>query len=355
MARAIRSLHGDPGRAAVIGAGAFGRFCIDSYRSSGDIDVLGVADPDTAALSLVEAPEARLLADWRVVMADDAVEVVHVATPPWLRSDVIDAALSAGKSVFCEKPLALTLREADEMIAAAGRQGVALGVNYVMRHLPAYKLLERLASSRLLGRPRSLSFHNFAQHVPPDHWFWDEERSGGILVEHAVHFFDVYARVMGTTVEASGSAPRPEAVDVLLRHADGGLSRHYHEFAFPKEVEHAAGTTMFEKGHVVIEGWIPTRLWGAGMTPNDGMLAVLREFGAGVTTSAEVVHFSLDFPDREDTYRKAIVAGMRDVVHRHRDPHHQMEVTPQDARASLAVALACRTAIQKGTVVPAEA
>ena len=108
-----------PGRVALVGAGAFGRFCIGAYGKSSDLEVVAVADPAPHALELVTAPSARLRSDWRAVVDDPQVEVVHLATPPHLRGEIVFAALQAGKSVFCEKPLALSLHEADAMIRAA--------------------------------------------------------------------------------------------------------------------------------------------------------------------------------------------------------------------------------------------
>lgn len=313
-----------------------------------DLRIVAVAEPDAAVLTQVKAPGARLVHDWRELVDDDAIEVLHVATPPYLRSDVIESAFAAGKSIFCEKPLALSLREADRMIQDAERRKVTLGVNYVMRHLPAYHLLDKLATSGLLGLARSVSFHNFAQHVPLDHWFWDERRSGGILVEHGVHFFDAYSRVAGRASEVWADAPRRESVDVRVLYAGGAVGRFYHEFDFPREVENAAGITMFERGYVTIEGWIPTRLTGAALAPREDLLALGGATDISVIGEHGPAHFSVGYPDREGSYRAAIVAGMRDVIRRHRDPAYEMVVTARDARESLALALAARDAIRRG-------
>src|SRR6516164_7546701 len=112
-----------PGRIAVVGAGPFGRFTIESYAASRDLSVLAVADRDESALRAVPVSGLNLTTDWRTVLSDERVEVVHVATPPFVRGSVVDAALTAGKSVFCEKPLALTIAEADGMIEEAEHVG----------------------------------------------------------------------------------------------------------------------------------------------------------------------------------------------------------------------------------------
>lgn len=332
------------GRIAVIGAGGFGRFCIDAYREASDFDVVAVADPDPSALARVQGPVGRFSMDWEEVVHDDAVEVVHIATPPHLRLRIMAAAFAARKSVFCEKPLALTLEEADALIAGARHAGVILGIDYVMRHLGAYRGLEALVTSGLLGKLRTISFQNFAQIVPADHWFWDRRRSGGILVEHGVHFFDAYSRIAGPPEEVRGYALRREAVDAGVRYRGGAIGRFYHEFAFPYEIERTTGIAGFERGYIEIEGWIPTRLHGSALAPREAIENIL----PGATQREEVTSFDVVFPDRDQQYRQAICAGMRDVVHAHRDPAHRLTVSPADARESLRLALEAQAAIDSG-------
>lgn len=334
-----------PGRVALVGAGAFGRFCIDAYNRSSDLEVVAVADPLPDALAQVHARSARLEPDWRAVIEDREVEVVHLATPPYLRGDIVFAALEAGKSVFCEKPLALSLDEADAMIRASQRSGTALGVNYVMRFQPAYRLLEALAGSGIMGTLRTISFQNFAQALSPDHWFWDRALSGGIFVEHGVHFFDAYARVAGAASSVIGGIPRMEAVDASVSYASGGCGRFYHEFSFPREVERTLGISFFERGNVEIEGWIPTRLHGAVLTPPTGFPETLVPGFTLITLQEDTTtRFQLDFPHRQGNYESGVVSGMRDVVRKHRDPGYPMTVPIEDARASLALGIACQEA-----------
>jgi predicted dehydrogenase len=337
------------GRIAVVGAGAFGRFCIDAYRAAGDLSLLAVADPDDRALEAVHAPGAKCVTDWHDVVVMPEVEVVHVATPPWLREEAVTAALLAGKSVFCEKPLALTLEGVDSMVDVAARSGVALGVNYVMRHHPAYHFLYALATSGLFGTMRSISFQNFAQTVPAGHWFWDLRRSGGILVEHGVHFFDAYGHIAGAPATVQADTPRREAVQVTVQYEGGAIGRYYHEFSFPRAVERALGIVFFERGYVEIQGWIPQRLAGEVLAPEAAIREIADTVGVAVTThEGEATSFSAEWEDRSGSYAACIVAGMRDVIRRHRDPAHPMEVPPQDARSSLQLALAAQRAIATG-------
>jgi predicted dehydrogenase len=244
-----------------------------------------------------------------------------------------------------KKPLALTLVEADEIIAHAPTTGTALGVNYVMRHHPAYEVLYQIASTGLFGALRTISFQNFAQYVPPSHWFWDRAQSGGILVEHGVHFFDAFELLAGGPTQVWGHIPRRDAVEVSLGHDTGVLTRYYHEFAFPKEVERATGTIFFEHGFLELDGWIPERIYGRATGPSSRMNGVLQRLSYPVSVRGkEVTVLEATFGDREASYQAAIVTGMRDLIARHRDPAHRMKVTAEQGRASLAVAIAAQQA-----------
>jgi predicted dehydrogenase len=335
---------------AVAGAGGFGQFCLQAYRQSGDISVAAVADPNLAGTAPRTHPELSITADWRSFLDVPTIEVIHLATPPSLRAEIAVPALQAGKSVFCEKPLALSLREADEILDAALRTGGSIGVDYVLRHHPAFELVARLSASGLFGPLRTFSLQNFAQVLPADHWMWDTEKSGGILVEHGVHFFDAYGQIAGAPAEVWGSAPRKEAVQVTVQYASGALGHYYHEFAWPLTVERTHGILFFQHGHVEIDGWIPERLHGRVEAPAAALEAVARPLcpSIDVRDDSGAVAFHVRFPDRRTAYESAIVDGMRDLIAKHRGPSHRMAVSAHDARDSLALALGARRAVETG-------
>ena len=129
------------------------------------------------------------------LLNDPRVELVAIATPPAGHAELTLAALRGGRHVFCEPPLATTLEDATEVLAAAaGPDAPRLTVDHVLRRNPLYALLGRLGQA-VLGPPRRFALENLAsdEHLGRDHWFWDREVSGGIQVEHGVHFFDTAA------------------------------------------------------------------------------------------------------------------------------------------------------------------
>jgi predicted dehydrogenase len=197
---------------------------------------------------------------------------------------------------------------------------------------------------------RTFSLQNFAQLLPGDHWMWDTEKSGGILVEHGVHFFDAYGQLAGAPEEVWGSAPRKEAVQVTVRYVSGAIGRYYHEFAWPQQVERTHGIMFFEHGYVEIDGWIPERVHGRVDAPAAALEAVvgLRCPSVEVREDSGAISFDVRFPDRQAAYQSAIVEGMRDLIAKHRDPRHRMVVSEHDARDSLSLALGARRAVETG-------
>jgi predicted dehydrogenase len=344
-------MNDSAGRVALIGAGGFGVFCLEAYRRAGDIDVVAIADPRSAGRSFPSFPDVVVTHDWHDLLADPSIEVIHIATPPSLRGDVAIPALSAGKSVFVEKPLALSLDEADAMLAEAERSGQTIGIDYVMRHHPAFDLLERLASSGLLGAVKTISLGNFAQSLPNDHWMWDPSISGGILVEHGVHFFDAYGRIAGAATSVRAVSPRREAIDVNVDYEAGVFARFFHEFGYPQQVERTAAVVGFERGTIEIDGWIPERLHGAVLTHRTHIEAFCVGLESHVAEEGDVVRLDVRFGDRGRAYGDAIVAGMHDVITRHRDRSYRMRVSSDNARESLAVALAGQQAARTGLAV----
>jgi predicted dehydrogenase len=145
----------------LIGTGFMGKAHALAYRSvravMGDV-------PGVRLVALAEMPEAkavemaaqfgfaRATSDWRDLVADPGVQVVSITTPNGLHREIAVAALAAGKHVWCEKPMALTLEDAKAMEAAARQAGrkTQLGYNYISN--PAFMHACRLVAGGEIGR-----------------------------------------------------------------------------------------------------------------------------------------------------------------------------------------------------------
>src|SRR4029078_4527158 len=151
------------------------------------------------------------------------------------------AALEAGKHVICEKPLAMTVAQADELLALARDRKLLCIANLMQRYNPLFDAVARVVESRVLGECLHGWFENYAsdEGLGAEHWFWDREKSGGIFIEHGVHFFDLFEGWLGPgDVVAAQRSLRPgsgveEMVQCTVRHAGGALVNFHHGFTQP--------------------------------------------------------------------------------------------------------------------------
>ena len=137
------------------------------------------------------------LTDFRELADRPDVDVVCIAAPNALHRDITVAAAAAGKHVICEKPLARTLREADEMISACAAAGVLLMYAEEICFAPKYVRAKELADEGALGEVYLV--RQTEQHYGPhSDWFWDPEQSGGgVLMDMGCHGIEFARWVLG--------------------------------------------------------------------------------------------------------------------------------------------------------------
>lgn len=126
-----------PLKAAVIGAGAFGRHHATKYRGLEDIELVGIADPSAEARkSATAAHGVPAFADWRELLGK--VDLVSVASPAVTHAEIVRAFLNAGAHVLVEKPIATSIEEADALITLAEGMGRILTVGHQERFVFAH-------------------------------------------------------------------------------------------------------------------------------------------------------------------------------------------------------------------------
>ena len=252
----------------LIGCGMFGQFCLRQYTSMDGLRPVAAAD--------VQPEAARAVADRFGVEACDSpetllerddVDIVHIATPPFTHKDIVMAALRAGKHVLCEKPLAIDLDDAREMVEVAREAGRVLALNLIMRYNPISETVKHIIDKRLLGEPLHGFFENYAKDepLPPDHWFWQRDKSGGIFIEHGIHFFDLFAWWLGPgRVVSAQETLRPdtaivEQVNCTASYGDV-LVNFYHGFHQAARMDRQEMRLLFERGTVRLFEWVPTQI-----------------------------------------------------------------------------------------------
>ncbi len=170
------------------------------------------------------------------------VDIVDICTPTHLHYEMVLKAAAAGKHIVCEKPLARSVEQGQEMIQACRKAGVKLFVAHVVRFFPEYSLAKANVEQGKIGRPGiiRLSRGSYRPKKPVGNWFLDEEKSGGIMLDLMIHDFD-YARWVGGEVESVyarkvSTHHSGAAIDygmAILKHSSGALSHISGAWAYP--------------------------------------------------------------------------------------------------------------------------
>lgn len=280
----------------LIGAGAFARgVLVPAFRAAGFERLVSVAS--ASGLSAVRLAERvgfeHAAASADAVIDDPDVAVVVIATPHDTHAALTAAALRAGKHVFCEKPLALTDAELDEVEDAWKGSGCELFVGFNRRCSPAVIEAGRLLAT--IRAPSVIDYRVNAGAIAPGHWYGDR-RQGGRLLGEVCHFVDTCATIAGGSIAnvaafAGGDSEAIVGDDavVALRFANGSLATITYasggSSATPKE-----NVQVLSGGHtLVIDDYRSLTLDGSTVWsgPQDkGHRALVAEFTAAVEGSA---------------------------------------------------------------------
>ena len=206
-----------------------------------DAELVGFcAETTQEAGGLAQGYEARVYPDYAALLND--VDVIDVCTPTHLHHEMVVQAAAAGKHVICEKPLARTLSQARDMIRVCRTAGVKLFVAHVVRFFPEYALAKVQIDQGKIGRPGvvRLTRASYRPKKPSGNWFFDFEKSGGMMLDLMIHDFD-YARWISGEIESvyakNVSTVHPESATeygiAILKHTSGALSHVAGGWAYP--------------------------------------------------------------------------------------------------------------------------
>jgi len=218
----------------LIGCGFIGRFHSRAIRGLirlGLIDARYVAVCDRIeerARTFAETAEVpTATTDPFAVIDSPEIDVVYVCVPTAGHKELVLRAAERGKHVFCEKPLATTLADVEEMVSAVRSAGIKAGVGLVLRHSPTITVLKSLTEDAGLGRLMAIVFRDdqffpIEGHYGSD-WRKDHRQVGsGTLLEHSIHDVDVLRWLAGDVRSLRGSvsnfAGHERVEDLALAH-----------------------------------------------------------------------------------------------------------------------------------------
>ena len=182
----------NPTNVCLVGAGRAGQVHAESLlRHIPEGKLAALVDPDNTAL---EKTGARFGVDARFNCLDEALDgasfdAVIITTPTYTHRELATKAAQRGKHVFCEKPMALTIEECDDMIAAAGKNGVHLQLGFMRRFDPDFQAAMSRIEAGEIGRPMLIKSLTHGPGLPPA-WARDLQMSNGMLAEVNSHDWD---------------------------------------------------------------------------------------------------------------------------------------------------------------------
>lgn len=190
-------------KVAILGAGIGGQHLSALLNLADRFQVTAICDLDAGRADALTAAQDGIRTETEIakIMADPAIDVVDICLPPHLHFPVAMEAIAAGKNVVCEKPLAGSLREADQLIAAARANGCAFSPVFQYRYGLAMAQLDALIAAGLAGRAFAATVETHwdrdaAYYAVPWRGTWQGERGGAVL-SHAIHNHDLICRILG--------------------------------------------------------------------------------------------------------------------------------------------------------------
>ena len=221
--------------AAIVGLGRWGKNFVESvqYQSERIRFARGVDKAPANVRDFAAKHDLPLSSDLSEVLSDPAIRAVVVVTPHSLHRPMLEAVARAGKHVFCEKPLALNMRDAQAMIEACARAGVVLGVGHNRRLWPSMQALKRIAASGELGEVLHIEGHFSNQHSDNTAGTWRDspaESPGGGMTGAGLHILDAFTNVIGpmrrirAQLLVRKAPPVPRDVATLLVEFENGVS-----------------------------------------------------------------------------------------------------------------------------------
>ncbi len=188
-------------RVGVIGLGAIGQNLIKAFAANAEVQVTAVCDVDAALVETTAGPlAASAWTDHRRMLDEAALDLVYVAVPPRHHHAIALDVIAAGRHILCEKPLALTLSEAQDLQRAAQARGVIHALNLPLHGNPGIETFQRLVQAGGLGTLRraelTLVFPQWPRGWQQNPWIGGREQ-GGPIREVGPHLLHVILTTLG--------------------------------------------------------------------------------------------------------------------------------------------------------------
>jgi 1,5-anhydro-D-fructose reductase (1,5-anhydro-D-mannitol-forming) len=184
-------------------------------QSNSRVEAVFSSNADRAKAYAAENKIPKAYDNLKTLLDDPEIDVVYISTTNDLHRDQALAAAAAGKHILCEKPLALSLDDARQMLKAAQTANVVFGTNHHLRNAITHRTLRKLVKEGAIGKPLAARVYH-AVYLPPRLQGWRltrPEAGGGVILDITVHDADTLRFVLDSEVD-----------DVIARSATQGLA-----------------------------------------------------------------------------------------------------------------------------------
>ncbi len=319
----------------VIGAGRIGKIhATNLARECPNAKLVAIADvaEDAARKLAAEFGVTNVFTDYLRLVENREVQAVVIATPTLIKPQIVKFACEAGKHIFCEKPIATALHEAEQVVKSSQKSPAKFQVGYQRRFDPLHVKIKRAIESGEIGNVVLVKSNTRDPAPNPSQWP-DLKNSGGIFVDSASHDYDVVRWLCSSEVsrvEADGSPrslPDQHTVVTNLSMANGMLAQ-------------VDASRMSSYGYDVRVEVLGTK--GAIFTKPDGAsdLRILK----GPQEALLTYNW---YPDRfREAYRLEMESFLDCIV-----KDGESKVTALDGKAAVEIAAAARKSMQEGKSV----
>lgn len=295
-----RAKRGDMLEICQFGAGRIGQIHAGNVAANGRARLRYIVDVNPAAAAALAAKHGAGTATTEAALADPAVKAVLIASSTDTHADLIEAAARAGKAIFCEKPIDLSLARVDACVQAVKRAGVPFFVGFNRRFDPNFAALRAALRQNAIGRVETITIISRDPAPPPAAFI---ATSGGLFRDMMIHDFDmahwllgqlpveVFAYASCLVDPAFTAAGDVDTAVVVMKTADGTLCQISNSrravYGYDQRIEVFGAGGMLQAGNVT-----PTTVsrWGADGVVAEKPLPFFLERYAGAYR-AELDHF----------------------------------------------------------------
>jgi len=273
----VNSASQGPVRVALVGLGWWGRKMVSVLRGAdADLNMVCAVEPDPNGAAFAAEHGLDLLTDYDAALARSDVEAVILATPHKLHGAQIEAAVAAGKHVFCEKPLAMTRVGAERAVSLCREAGLVLGMGHERRFEPPLAALLDDAASGRLGRILQIEAnfsHDRFLALDRSNWRLDASQAPAAgMTATGIHLTDLSVKLMGAASNVrvaceslASDFAQGDTLSAHIRFRNGGTAYVSATLATPFISRFAVFGTkgwidVRDKAHVEAPaGWVVTR------------------------------------------------------------------------------------------------